>query len=103
LSDASVSIGLHQCVALTLNLFHDVYVYGVLGVLVEAMTIDPSTHTHRGHQQSSDDDTAGCLHSVLAGSAGECNQHSASEWITREASDGAAELRVDGELHWLVG
>ena len=103
LSDASVTIGLHQCVALTLNLFHDVYVYGVLGVLVEAMTIDPCAHTHRGHQQSTDDLTTRCLHSVLARSAGECNQHGAREWITREASDGAAELRVDGELHWLVG
>ena len=79
------------------------YVYGVLGVLVEAVTIDPSSHTHRGHQQSTDDGTTGGAHGILAGAAGECNQHGASEWITREASDGAAELRVDGELHWLVG
>ena len=78
------------------------YVYGVLGVLVEAVMIDPCAHTHRGHQQSTDDGTARGAHGVLAGAAGERDQHGASEWITREASDGAAELRVDGELHGLV-
>jgi len=64
------------------------------------MLVDPCAHAERGHQQSTDDGTAGGAHRVLAGAAGERDQHGASEWITREASDGAAELRVDGELHW---
>ena len=65
--------------------------------------IDPCAHTHRGHQQSTDDGTARGAHGVLALAAGEHYANAASEWVGSQASDGAAELRVDGELHWLVG
>ena len=71
------------------------------------MLVDPSAHADGGHQQSSDDGTARGAHGVLAVAAGEHYANGASEWITREASDGAAVLGVDGELHdrvgWLMG
>lgn len=67
------------------------------------MLVDPSAHAERGHQQSTDDLTARCLHGVLAVAAGEHYANAASEWVGSQAGDGAAVLRVDGELHGLVG
>jgi len=103
LSDASVTIGLHQCVALTLNLFHDVYGYGVLGVLVETVLIDPSAHAEGGHQQGSDDGTAGGAHGVLAGAAGEHYANGARDGVGGQAGNGAAELGINRKAHDLVG
>ena len=80
------------------------YVYGVLGVLVEAMTIDPLAHTKGRHQQSSDDDTAGHFaEAVYLSTADKLYTNAASDGVGGDTINGAAVLRVDGELHWLVG
>lgn len=67
------------------------------------MLVDPSAHAERGHQDGSDDGTARGAHGVLAVAAGEHHANGAREWVGSQAGDGAAELGIDGEAHWLVG
>ena len=66
------------------------------------MLVDPPAHAERGHQQSTDDGTARGAHGVLALAAGEHYANGARDGVGSQAGDGAAELRVDGEAHWLV-
>jgi len=61
--------------------------------------IDPSAHTHRAEQQSSDDGTARGAHGVLAVAAGEHYANAARDGVGSQATDGAAVQGVDFELH----
>ena len=63
------------------------------------MTVYPLSHAKGWQDGSSDDLAAGCLHGILAGSAGEGHVDGAREGVARQAADGAAVLGIDGELH----
>ena len=63
------------------------------------MTVHPLSYASGADHHSRQDLATGCLHGILAGSAGEGHVNGARDGVARQAGDGAAVLRVDWELH----